>query len=350
MLLSMGLEAKQKAMKYLIPLLILFFITLFSHSSFAVETRNDGATDPAEKSELYNFVDLYAGVGFAFGEGSWEISFPAGAGLTGRSKLEFEDIDGTLYIVGAKIKPYFYFLTIDARYGSGDIRSGTTIDSDWLGSFLFSRSESDADGDVEYFALDMFVLLYPLRGKPAGWGKSVSKPRHHATLEAFFGWFYYEDRIDITNGVQVIPPSGPFSGLDSDYEFGWEGFRTGLLYEWDFIKKPSRFRHALGIRAWGAYLWAVDYEGEGIWNLRTDLAQNPSFAHDADGDGFEGQIGLFYSPLKHFKMELAYKFLSLRAEDGTDTTFFSNGTIAEVNLDKVHSKRHGVLLLLSCYF
>ena len=336
-------------MKYPILPFILFFSILFSSSTFADEANTHAVPTPDERSGLYRFVDLYGGTWSTLGEGSWEISFPFG-GSIGRSKLEFEYIDSTLYTVGAKIKPYLYFVTIDARYASGNIQAGTTIDSDWIGGLLFSRSESDADGDVEYLALDVFLLLHPLRGRMAGWGTGRAKPPHLATLEFFVGWFRYEDRIDITNGVQVIPPSGPFSGLDSEYDFQWWGFRSGLKYEWDFIRRPSRFLYALGVKAWGAYLWAVDYEGEGIWNLRTDLAQDPSFRHDADGDGFEGQIGLFYSPFKHFKVELAYRILSLSAEDGTDKTFFSDGTIGEADLDKVRSRRHGILLLLSCYF
>ncbi len=203
---------------------------------------------------------------------------------------------------------------------------------------------------MEYLALDVYLLLWPPRGKPVGWGRGAEKPPDLASLELLLGWFRYEDRIDITNGVQVIPPSGPFSGLRSEYTFEWQGFRTGLKYEWDFIRRPSRFLYALGVKAWGAYLWGVDYDGEGIWNLRTDFAQNPSFAHEADGDGFEGQIGVFYSPLKHLKADLSYRYLSLRGDDGTDTTFFSDGTIGEANLDKVRSRRQGILFLLSYSF
>lgn len=327
-------------MKYLVIPFVVFFFALFSYPSFA---------DPQnEKSEPYRFFDLYGGTWITQGEGSWEKSFPID-GFTGRSELEFQDIDSTLYTIGARIKPYLYFVTLDIRYASGDISSATGTDSDWIDSYLFSKSEFDIDGDTQYWSLDLYLLLYPYRGRITGWGTGEKKPPHLTTLEAFFGRFHYKDELDITNGVQVIPPTGSFSGLNSEYYFEWEGFKSGLKFEWDFVKKPSSFLYALGFRTHVGFLFGVDYEGEGIWNLRTDWAQNPSFKHEADGYGFEGQIGLFYTPFKHFKMELAYHYLNLDA-DGTERIFFSDGTTYDTNLDDVSSIRHGILFLLTFYF
>lgn len=333
-------------MKYLFTFFIIFLFVLFSPLSFAEGSEDENSSAQNRKYELYGFIDLYGGPFFTRGEGSWEISFDA----EGKSKLNFEDIDSTMWMIGATIKPYLYFLALDFRYASGDISSGKGIDSDSTDDVLFLRSESDIDGDTKYWSLELRVHLLPYRGKFIAWGKGERKYPQLATLEALFGWFHYEDKLDITNGVQIVPATGPIIGLNSEYGFEWEGYKFGVKYEWDFIKKPSPFLYALGVKAFAAGLFFVEYKGVGVWNLRDDFAQNPSFRHEADGRGFEGQIGLFYSPIKHVKMELAYYSLKLQAEDGTDTTFFTDGTTAASDLDKVKSNREGILLLLSLYF
>jgi len=338
-------------MKYFFTSFIVFIFILSSYPSFADEAKDYNSSPRNEKYELYRFVDLYGGSWITWGEGSWEISFTGG-----KSKLEFKNIDSNMYMIGASIKPYFYFINIDFSYASGHIQSGKSIDSDWIDNYLFSKSESETDGDTKYWSLGLYVRLIPYRGKIGKRTIGKKKPPHLATLDGFFGWFHYEDKLDITNGVQIIstpgmtPPIGPFSGLNSEYDFEWEGYKIGVKYEWDFIKKPSLFLHAMGIKMLGAILFLVDYEGKGIWNLRDDFAQNPSFRQEADGGGLEGQIGLFYSPFRHIKIELAYHALQLEARDGKDTTFFSDGTTAETDLDKVNSDRHGILFLLSLYF
>ncbi len=333
-------------MKSFFASFIVFLFVLSSHTSLAEKPKDYNFSDENEKYELYRFFDLYGGLWHTWGEGSWELSF----GVGGKSKLEFKDIGSTMFLMGARIKPYFYFINIDFRYGFGSISSGTGIDSDWIDDELFSKSNSEIDGDTKYWSLDLSVLILPYRRKIGKPGMGEKKPPHLVTLEAFSGWFHYEDNLKITSGVQVIPPTGSFSGLKSTYDFKWEGLRVGLKYEWDFIKKPSSLLYGMGIKIIPAFLLLVDYEGEGTWNLRDEFAQNPSFEQEADGNGFEGQIGFFYSPFKHFKMELAYYALQLEAKDGTDRTFFSDGTTGDSHLTEVSSERHGILFHISLYF
>jgi hypothetical protein len=333
-------------MKNLLSSFILFLSVLFSPLCFAEVSEEENTSAQNEKAELYKFIDLYGGPFISRGEGFWEESSDPG----GRSKLKFEDIDSTMWMMGATIKPYFYFLALDFRYASGHISSGTGTDSDFTDDVLIEKSESDIDGDTKYWSLELRAQLLPYRGKQTGWGSGEKKITPFATLEALFGWFHYQDKLDITNGVQIVPATGPISGLNSAYDFEWEGYKFGVKYEWDFIKKPSTLLYALGVKAFAAGLFLVEYKGVGVWNLRDDFAQNPSFSHEADGRGFEGQFGLFYSPFEHVKMELAYHALKLEADDGTSTTFFADGTTGASSLDKVRSEREGILLLLSLYF
>ena len=119
------------------------------------------------------YFSLYGGVwSIENGEASFKISFPITGIGTGYSKLEWEGLDSLAPMIGAKIVPYFYFLTLDIQYAGGNLRQGENTDTDWVGGYLpFSVSKADTDGDVNHWSIDLDILLYPYRGKPTSWGR-----------------------------------------------------------------------------------------------------------------------------------------------------------------------------------
>lgn len=327
---------------------------------FLVTTTGLAGSAPGEpgkkQTEYYDYVYLYGGVWDTTGEASWKISFPGGA-----SELEFDDIDSTMYLIGVMIKPYVNFITFDLKYAAGNINHGRGTDTDWESGTLWSESKSDIDGDTEYWAVDLYLPLYPWIwegiGRPTLRGKARKTPDHLVKLELLLGWFHYEDRLNMTNLYQTQDPfgiiggAGPIAGLDSHYNFEWEGWKAGLRYEWDMVRNPSAHIYSFGLKAEGAFLFNVKYDGEGVWNLRTDLRQSPSFRHEArNGDGAEWMASLFYSPRKHFLIEFGYRGLYLSADDGKDKKYFSVGGVGQYTLEDVDARRHGPFLLLSAYF
>ena len=207
---------------------------------------------------------------------------------------------------------------LETRGGFGHVLSGTVIDTDYLSpgrANLFSESESSINGhnslnfeiDVGYRAglTDRF-LSYWLMG---------------------FAW--NQTRFQIIDGVQTKDPFnltvlGPFSGLNSEYRARWYGPTLGFnvttsLHPWPFLFQVDA-------RYW-PYVW---YEGKGVWNLRSDFMQNPSFIHEATGYGGDIQIRLRHFLSNGFVLELGYSGMYLRASDGTDTTFFSSGTVSTI--------------------
>jgi hypothetical protein len=95
----------------------------------------------------------------------------------------------------------------------------------------------------------------------------------------------------------------------------------------------------------------VRYLGEGVWNLRDDFEKDPSFRHEADnGISTFTELGLVYQPIRYISLGVGYQFLFFGAWNGTDTTFFSDGTEASTPLDEVQSYRHGPYISFSGQF
>lgn len=301
---------------------------------------------------VFRGINLYGGAWYGLGDGSWQVSFPYD-GIANKSRLEWEEIDGPLYMAGVKIKPYSHALTLDLQYGDGEIEGGRGTDSDLYGDLVL-ESKADTEGDSKYYSADLYLLVYPDLGETIGWGKSERLYTDDLKVELFFGWFYYEDSLLLTDGVVTEDPfgvagfTGPFPGLESQYEFRWDGFRVGFQAERELADNPW---DSHGIKFKFAYFFMVDYEGEGIWNLRADFRQDPSFRHEGDnGFGFECLLGLYWEPVRHIRFNLDYRYFLIRVEHGTDTTFFSDGTRGRCDLDKVESTRHGPSLMVNFYF
>jgi len=324
------------AVKYLVRIIILVFALSVPVSSFSSE---DTSEDP------FKYLSVNVGTWIIKGgEASFQTSFPAVflAG-TGHSKLEWEALDSYAYILGAKVKPYFYFLTFDLQYVGGDIRDGECTDTDWDEGYTpWSVSKNATDGDIKYWSIDLDILLYPYLGRPVSWGIGEKKPGNKTRFEAILGYFHYEYNLHIFNGVQTVPSTGPFSGLDSTYDFEWKGYKTGLRYMYDFVKEPSDGLHAMGFKIEYSYLWGIDFNGEGYWNLR-DLR----FTQEADdGTGNDWVLGFFYNPLKNLQVQFGHRWLTVSAKNGYD---YRDGTI-NAYLDAVDSKSKGWFFNLAYNF
>jgi len=217
---------------------------------------------------------------------------------------------------------------LEGRAGFGQVLSGSVIDTDYLSpgrANLFSESESDLDGHNNLnFEIDL------------GYRTGLTD-RFLSYWLVGFAWS--QTRYQIVNGLQTKDPFnltvlGPFSGLNSEYRAKWYGPTMGFnvitsLHPWPFLLQ-------FDARYW-PYLW---YEGKGVWNLRSDFMQDPSFIHEATGYGGDVQVRLRHFLSKSCSVELGYSGMYLRASEGTDTTFFSNGTVSTIPLLNVSQNSH----------
>jgi len=113
--------------------------------------------------------------------------------------------------------------------------------------------------------------------------------------------------------------------------------KVGALYDWNAIKRLS-LTTSLSL-----YPVTV-YYGEGFWNLRAGTSfrnEAPSFTHLSLGYGVEAKLGLTFLITKKATFGAGYRYLQLKAKNGTDTTYFYNGTTGTADLDWAEVTRHG---------
>lgn len=330
-----------------LSIVILFF--LFSHSSlYAMEKRMEPNFNLSVKEWISS------------GDASWNISdsgFNSNIGkqIGVKSKLEFKDIDAPVTILEGEIAFPSPF-KLKASYGFGSYGSkGRTIDTDWfsvpadgINDRRFSESISKADGETSLFELGGSVL--------------ISQSRRMGDVYFYAGYMYYTDDIEITEGRQTFSDNSactpldflvtpcfddagtPILGLNSTYDFRWEYIKVGIEGE----KNKGRFPIVYGLK--GLYL--LDYRGEGFWNLRGDLKRTPpNFVHNADeGYGYDAHFAIGYHFNPRMKVFIGYRIFYMKATDGTNEIFFSDGTRGVALLDDVEVKRRGGYLAFDMRF
>ena len=314
-------------------LILLTAIYMFFHGAGTIWAEE-------EKNEPYKYVQVEIREWFSYGYSSWRISFvDTIRGGDGESILEFEDLNAPITLGTLRVKPGLDWLTLEGTFGSGNVSSGTTIDTDQTEGLVWSKSESDTDGDISIVDLKLAARIAP----PEAESKTY--------LDGFIGYQYYREKWHITRGEQVIPDSGPFAGrLNSSYEFVWESYPIGLKGNLSLEPERKSWLYDLSVNG-SSSLGFIRYRGEGVWNLRSDFEQDPSFKHEADeGVAIFIEFGVVYRPVRYVSIGTGYQLLSYNAWNGTDTTFFSDGSEGTTRLDEVRSFRHGPYISLSGQF
>ena len=64
----------------------------------------------------------------------------------------------------------------------------------------------------------------------------------------------------------------------------------------------------------------------------------------------DGAISLVYQPLKFLEIEGGGRMSYFYVQDGTDTTYFSNNTVANVTLDEAKALQIGLFLQITGRF
>lgn len=199
---------------------------------------------------------------------------------------------------------------------------GTVQDSDYRFNDRqgeFSRSYSEAK--------DSRMLDVSLG---AGWRLPLGRSN---TLTPMLGIARYDSLYRARNGRQVVSdyggstPLGAFAGLNSHYNAVWSSIWQGL--EADFRPTEQLALH-VGIK----HHW-FDYRAEADWNLRSQFAHPVSFRHQGHGRGWEAAIGADWRILPGHHVTLDLSGRSLTLQNGSDTTYFSNGASGDIRLNEV---------------
>ncbi len=322
--------------------IIAMYMALFAVVAPATNVA-DGPTlrppDPAFQIGLQTWMSR--------GESSWQISFrenhPSLGLVSGRSRLEWEDLDSFIYRLHAeyRVNPWF---RLSAAYGFGDVTGGENIDTDWYdldgeGEFMLAQSVAVTRGDLTVVDINTYFRLNEL----------VDFRMIAGDWDVVAGFLYYEEDLNDRNGVMTVlfeeRVHQPLAGLDSTYRFAWSAFRLGLRGRIPLAERVRVQAELMG-------LFGIRFEGDAFWNLRGDFrSEPPNFVQEASaGTGAELKTSLAYDFTPSMYGEIGFWWFHMRAKDGTDTTFFADGSTGVARLEWVETTRYGVFLGLGGRF
>lgn len=227
-------------------------------------------------------------------------------------------------------------LLLGAEITGGRTVSGDNQDSDYLGddrTLEFSRSNNNADRGFSYSGEVMAGYEFNLikRSRPGS--------RLFFKMGPIVGYGFNRQEYVLTEGFQTIPATGRFTGLDSEYTADWYGPFVGL---------QTSLEHNRHLWSFSGEYHDLTYDAEAQWNLRPDFQQDPSFIHTADdATGIELNAGYSYALDSFMDFTIDYTYTKREAEDGIDTTFFSNGTVSSIKLNEVNDVSHALRIGLT---
>ena len=326
---------------------ILFFIT--------AECFSD------DKLEIHEYSSQkFDEVWFLIGEKTWQSTGDDKWNIAGTksggppnilSELEYLGLESIVYEIYGGMRSGRSALNI--AYGFGSMNGGRYRDSDYLKDNrqgIYSLSTGTAEGN-DWNALSYWNIDYTYRILT----NDQEERFNEIYLDMLVGYQTWHEKITMADGVQevCIPPNcnvplGPFSGLNSKYEFVWRSVRLGL-------EGGLPIYRGFALKGSTIFIPYTQYEGEGIWNLRTTgvfaLKQSPSFTHSAKGGyGAQLEASVVYYIYPAFTMGVGYRYWYIKSGKGDDITYFSDGTAGITQFNEAINERQGVFLDISYMF
>lgn len=276
--------------------------------------------------------DLSFAGGYRTDNLNWNIAGDInGANPNILSELKWEDL--RMFTVKAVSRTFIDLMYLRGSFDYGWINSGANQDSDFNGNdrtLEFSRSVNRSDGGTVWDA-------------SLGVGFKIGVPHGDSPfrLMPMLGYSYHRQNLEITDGLQVIPPTGPFAGLHSTYGASWTGpwFGFDMVYKF----KKAAFRGTVERHM-------ISYSADADWNLRSAFQHPVSFQHTADGDGTVLSAGIDYTVDDQWSVNGGLDVQHWRAKNGIDRTFFADGTISDTKLNEVTWDSTALLLGLTYRF
>ncbi len=268
--------------------------------------------------------ELQIGVGYRHDNLDWNIAGnSSGTNPNVLSELEWSDLDIIqVKLQGRAVVSGKFYLRGQVDYGW--IRDGENRDSDYNGDNRtdeFSRSVNLTEDDQVWDA-------------SLGLGWVVTFGTDYCRLAPMVGYSIHKQNLRITNGYQVIPAAGSFSGLNSTYQARWNGPWIGcdLIFNTPAQRKKGRDARLL---LTAEYHW-VDYYAQADWNLRDDFQHPKSFEHETVGSGMVLGIQWLLGFKSNWDFSLAGQYQLWQTDSGVDRVFMTDGTRPETMLNEVN--------------
>jgi hypothetical protein len=190
-------------------------------------------------------------------------------------------------------------------------RSSISAYADDARSQTIYRSDQRSDGGD---ALDALVAL----------GVSVANAADTVKLRGEFGYRFSQQRLTLTDGVELTPAPGPYAGLDSRYQARWQGAWMGMSVSWAVV---GPWELTLGCRG-----TLADYRGVLDLNLRTDLAHPRSIEQAGNGFALAGSAGIACRLTRALAILVQAEGEQWRIRDGRDRVYYASGASDDVPL------------------
>lgn len=263
---------------------------------------------------------LTADVGYRVDNLDWNIAGDVnGASPDVLSELKWSGLDTAQMRLGFNAE--LGRAQLRARGGYSKVQNGSNQDSDYNldnRQGEFSRSNNNAAGTM-------------IDGSAAvGYRLDLSHdgPRHMHIMP-LAGYAVNQQKLKMVDGVQTIPATGPFAGLDSTYDADWRGPWVG--FSWWETDDSRDFTVRLDVEYHQA-----DYTAEANWNLRADLAHPRSFGHWADGHGMVLSLNSSYGLTERLALIFGLDYQSWSTKPGLDRVFRADGATEETRLNEVN--------------
>jgi len=154
--------------------------------------------------------------------------------------------------------------------------------------------------------------------------------------------------LTLTSGEQLIsggvarPTAAAIDGLDSNYTAYWYGpwLGTDIVYQ---------LNQTLTIGGGFEYHW-INYFAQADWNLRSDFEHPVSFEHAATGSGIVWDINGTYQLNSEWQLTMNVLLQRWKAEDGSDRTFFTDGSVGKTRLNQVNWSSYALMTGLLYHF
>ncbi|MGR9014780.1 MAG: TonB-dependent receptor [Gammaproteobacteria bacterium] len=272
-------------------------------------------------------IKTYGELGYRHDRLKWNKAAPSGTPNI-LSELQWNNVQSAVISGGTDIT-FADNWQAEGKISYGQIASGKNQDSDYLLNNRqgeFSRSNNAVnDGMSIDLSADLGYHLTIGRNNRAPYWRFTPK----------LGYAFHTQQFNMTQGMQTIPATGSFSGLDSTYEGTWFGPWGGLTTQLAFTERFSL--------QGGMEYHSIDYEGTGHWNLRSDLQQPISFKHKAEGEGILATAVARYMLTPDWVIRLSAEYQNwLANKNGKDTMLGANGSTLEMKFNEVKWQSYGI--------
>ena len=272
--------------------------------------------------------------GYRHDELDWSFALP---NINIRSELQWRNLEGIQFEFGLQRRLGRHF-RLKGNLAYSFLFDGDNQDSDFNGNNRtdeFSRSNNSTEnGDLWDASI--------------GLAYDVNLFADRIVLSPLVGYSYHDQNLQITRGIQTIPPLGPIQGLNSSYDPTWYGPWIGA----DFLYKSyGQSAPRPGYEAFfGVEYHFANFEAQADWNLRADLAHPVSFRQDADGSGWVMMGGINYLFNPRWSVNLIGKYQKWETSSGRHRFFFYDGSSFQTRLNGVNWDSFSLSAGVTCRF